>query len=245
MSDAIVRFEGVSKKYRRFTARPFLLRNLLLALVGRAPKPEVFWPLKELDVELLVGETVGIVGLNGTGKSTLLKIIAGGCKQTSGTVAVRGRVAPVLSLGLGFQPDMTGRECIVLNARLLGFTASEIRAKMRDIVEFAELDKFLDTPSRYYSSGMLARLGFSVAMHTDPDLMLIDETLAVGDHMFQEKCIARIEQLRAAGTTIVVVSHSTDELVRMCTRVLWLEDGKIALDGPAAQVCEAYLRGRG
>ena len=242
MSEAIVRFEGISKKYRRFKVRPFLLRNALLRLVGRAPKREVFWPLDDLHFELFVGETVGIVGLNGTGKSTLLKIIAGGCVQTAGTVGVRGRVAPVLSLGLGFQPDMTGRECIVHNARLLGFTAAEVDARMDEIVAFAELESFLETPSRFYSSGMLARLGFAVAMHTDPDLMLIDEVLAVGDHTFQEKCIGRIEQLRASGTTIVLVSHSIELVKRICTRVLWLDHGKIVRDGPATEVCDAYLR---
>ena len=243
--EPIVRFDGVSKMFRRHRVRPFLLRNVLLRALGRATEPDRLWPIDDVSFELQRGEAVGIVGLNGTGKSTLLKLIAGGCIATSGRIAVRGRIAPILSLGLGFHPDMTGRECLELNARLLGYTKAELRARHDEIVAFAELENALDTPTRFYSSGMQARLGFSIALHVDPDLMLLDEVLAVGDHAFRAKCFDRIEQLRARGTTFVIVSHVTEALERACTRVMWLRRGKIALDGSPAEVCAAYLAERG
>lgn len=239
--EVILRVEKVGKAFRRFEHQPFLLRNLLLRLIGRAKKPKEFWPLKDVSFEIRRGETIGVVGHNGAGKSTLLRIIAGACFPTRGRISVRGRIAPLLALGTGFHGDMTGRECIEINATTLGLTKREIAERLADIVDFAELGDFLDTPMRFYSSGMIARLGFAVAVHTNPDLLLVDEVLSVGDHAFQQKCMARIEELRAAGTTILFVSHSTESVRQLCSRALWLADGHLIADGTPAQIIDRYL----
>jgi len=213
----IVKLEAVGKAFRRFERQPFLLRNLMLRIVGRAQRPKEFWPLRGVSFEIRRGETVGLVGQNGSGKSTLLRLIAGACFPTEGQISVRGRIAPLLSLGAGFLPDMTGRECV-------------------------EINDFIETPVRYYSSGMMARLGFSVAVHTNPDLLLVDEVLAVGDHLFQQKCIARIQELRDGGTTIMFVSHDAETVRRLCDRVLWLRDGHLVRDGAPGATLDEYLQ---
>jgi ABC-type polysaccharide/polyol phosphate transport system ATPase subunit len=238
-----VRLRDVGKALRRFEHQPFLLRNLLLRLTGRAQPQKEFWPLRHVSFDIRRGETVGVVGQNGSGKSTLLRLIAGAAYPTEGHVAVRGRIAPLLALGAGFQPDMTGRECIEINATALGLSRGEIKARLDDIVAFAELADFIDTPVRYYSSGMLARLGFSVAVHTDPDLLLVDEVLAVGDHAFQAKCIARIEAMRDNGVTIFFVSHDAAIVQQLCDRVLWIKDGQLARDGHPDEVLGEYEGG--
>jgi len=241
--ELIVRLVDVGKAFRRFEQKPFLLRNIVKRLTLRMERPRDFWPLRHISFDIRRGETVGVVGHNGSGKSTLLRLIAGAAYPTEGHIAVRGRIAPLLALGAGFQPDMTGRECVEINATALGLDKREIAERLDTIVAFAELHDFIDTPVRYYSSGMLARLGFSVAVHTDPDLLLVDEVLAVGDHSFQEKCIARIEQLRNEGVTIFFVSHDGFIVKRLCDRVLWLKDGRVARDGAADVVLAAYEAG--
>ncbi len=237
----IIRFAGVGKSFRRFDYQPFLLRNLLLRITGRAHKAREFWPIRNVSFDIRRGETVGVVGQNGSGKSTLLRLMAGACYPSEGTISVRGRIAPLLALGAGFHPDMTGRECVEVNGTALGLTRSEIRDRMDQILHFAELVDFLDTPVRYYSSGMLARLGFSVAVHTDPDLLLVDEVLSVGDHAFQQKCLQRIQDIRASGTTILFVSHDADTVERLCDRVLWLREGHLLRDGNPKTVLAEYL----
>src|SRR5438552_4071549 len=172
-AELIVRVREVGKAFRRFEQKPFLLRNVLMWLTRRRQKPKEFWPLRHVSFDIHRGETIGIVGQNGSGKSTLLRLIAGAAYPTEGQIAVRGRLAPLLQLGAGFHPDMTGRECIEINATALGLSRAEIDERFDTIVAFAELHQFIDTPVRYYSSGMLARLGFAVAVHTDPDLLLI------------------------------------------------------------------------
>ena len=241
--ELIVRVRDLGKAFRRFEQQPFLLRNILMRLTGRAQPPREFWPLRHVSFEIRRGETVGVVGQNGSGKSTLLRLIAGAAYPTEGQIAVRGRIAPLLALGAGFQPDMTGRECVEINATALGLSSAEIAARLDEIVGFAELHEFIDTPVRYYSSGMLARLGFAVAVHTDPDLLLVDEVLAVGDHAFQVKCIDRIEALRKDGVTIFFVSHDAATVRRLCDRVLWLNHGALVWDGPAAAALEQYEKG--
>ncbi len=240
VGELIVRLDDVGKMFRRVEQKPFLLREIMKRLTMRTERPRDFWPLRHISFDIHRGETVGVVGQNGSGKSTLLRLIAGAAYPTEGHIAVRGRIAPLLALGAGFQPDMTGRECVEINATALGLSKREIVARLDEIVAFAELPDFIDTPVRYYSSGMLARLGFSVAVHTDPDLLLVDEVLAVGDHAFQLKCIARIEQLRNDGVTIFFVSHDDTIIKRLCERVLWLKDGRIARDGTADEVLAAY-----
>jgi ABC-type polysaccharide/polyol phosphate transport system ATPase subunit len=236
----IVKLDRVGKAFRRFEVPPFLLRNMLLRLTGRTQRPKEFWPLREVSFEIRRGETVGILGQNGSGKSTLLRLIAGAAYPTEGHIAVRGRVAPLLALGAGFHPDMTGRECVEINATALGLSQAEITARFDRIVAFAELPDFIDTPIRYYSSGMQARLGFSVAVHTEPDLLLVDEVLAVGDHAFQAKCMQRIDELHRAGTTILFVSHDAEQVRRLCHRVLFLKDGHVVYDGLAAEALARY-----
>ncbi len=237
----IVRLEDVGKHFRRFERQPFLLRTLLRRVLGRATPPKEFWPLRHVTFDIRRGETIGVAGENGSGKSTLLRLIAGACFPSEGRLAVRGRVAPLLALGAGFQPDMTGRECVEVNGIALGLSLSEIRERLASIVAFAEIGDFLDTPVRYYSSGMQARLGFAVAAHTDPDLLLVDEALAVGDQHFQAKCIARIERIKADGTTIVLVSHDLALVRRLCDRVLWLREGSLAMDGDPERVISEYI----
>ena len=238
--ELIVRVDGVGKAFRRFDQQPFLMRNMLLRLTGRAPRPREFWPLRQISFEIRRGETVGVVGQNGSGKSTLLRLIAGAAYPTEGHIAVRGRTAALLQLGAGFHPDMTGRECIEINATALGLSRAEIGERFDTMIAFAELAEFVDTPVRYYSSGMLARLGFAVAVHTDPDLLLIDEVLAVGDHAFQHKCVARIRELHVNGATILFVSHDASQVRQLCNRVLWLKDGELRLDGNPDEVLAAY-----
>jgi ABC-type polysaccharide/polyol phosphate transport system ATPase subunit len=238
----ILRVDKVGKAFRRFEHQPFLLRNLLLRLTGRAKRPSEFWPLRDISFEIGRGEAVGVIGQNGSGKSTLLRLIAGACYPTEGHIAVRGRIAPLLSLGVGFQADMTGRECVEVNATALGLSREEIDAGMDSIIQFAELGDFVETPVRFYSSGMMARLGFSVAVHATPDLLLVDEVLSVGDANFQKKCAARIEQLLAAGTTMLFVSHSTMQVKQLCARVLWLRDGRLVADGAPDAILDEYLK---
>jgi len=237
----IVRLDNVGKHFRRYERQPFLLRNLLMRLLGRAAPLKEFWPLRGISFEIRRGETIGLIGQNGSGKSTLLRLIAGACFPSEGRLAVRGRIAPLLALGAGFQPDMSGRECVEVNGIALGLSPQEIRDRMDAIIAFAELGDFLETPVRYYSSGMQARLGFAVAVHTDPDLLLVDEVLAVGDQHFQAKCIAKIERIQADGTTIFLVSHDLDTIRRLCDRVLWLRDGHIAMDGAPESVIPEYV----
>lgn len=237
----IVRFADVGKSYRRYDYQPFLLRNLARRLTGRAVAPREFWPLRHVSFDIQSGETVGVIGQNGSGKSTLLRLVAGASYPTEGRVSVRGRIAPLLALGAGFHPDMTGRECVEVNGTALGLSRAEIRDRMQDILEFAEIGDFLDMPVRYYSSGMLARLGFSVAVHTDPDLLLVDEVLAVGDHAFHQKCIARIHAIQRAGTTILFVSHDESTVRELCDRAIWLCEGRLRSDGPAQAVVADYL----
>ena len=239
--DVILRFDDVGKSFRRFDYQPFLLRNLLHRVAGRANAPREFWPLRHVSFDIRSGETVGVVGRNGAGKSTLLRLIAGACYPTEGRVSVRGRIAPLLALGAGFHPDMTGRECVEVNATALGLNRHEIQDRMEDILAFAEIGDFLDMPVRYYSSGMLARLGFSVAIHTDPDLLLVDEVLAVGDHAFHQKCIAKFHEIQRAGTTILFVSHEEGAVRELCERAIWLCQGELRSDGPADKVVSDYI----
>ncbi len=237
----IVRFAEVGKTFRRFELQPFLLRNLMRRLTGRVEPPKEFWPLRHINFEIRRGETVGVLGSNGSGKSTLLRLIAGACYPTEGRISVRGRIAPLLALGAGFHPDMTGRECVEVNGTALGLSAHEIQDRMDAILHFADLIDFLDTPVRYYSSGMLARLGFAVAVHTDPDLLLVDEVLAVGDLAFQQKCIARIHEIQRSGTTILFVSHDPSTVRQLCDRVLWLRDGQLIRDGLPDPILAEYI----
>ena len=198
------------------------------------------WALRDVSLEVGQGEVVGIIGRNGSGKSTLLRVIARVLRPTSGRVWVRGRVAPLLELGGGFHPELTGRENIFLNATLLGHTRREVEARFDWIVDFAELRDFIDAPLRTYSTGMVARLGFAVATAWEPEILLVDEVLAVGDQAFQKKCQARMEAFRACGTTILLVSHNLEMVRKMCQRAIWLEHGQIQAVGSPDEVISFY-----
>lgn len=187
------------------------------------------------------GETVGVIGTNGSGKSTILKLITGVIRPTSGTVTVNGRISPLLELGAGFHPDFSGRENVFLNGLLLGMKRREIESAFDRIVEFSEIGPFIDQPAKTYSSGMYTRLAFSVAVHADPDILIIDEVLAVGDHEFQAKCLERVAQLREEGKTILFVSHDHKSVRSIADRVIWIDKGVKRLDGPPDEVIAAYL----
>jgi ABC-2 type transport system ATP-binding protein len=202
-----------------------------------------FHALRDLSINVEHGETVALLGLNGSGKSTLLKHISGVMLPDSGTVLTGGRVAGLIEVGAGFHPDLSGRDNVYLNGAILGMTEAEIKDKFESIVEFAEIGEFIDTEVKFYSSGMYLRLAFSVAVHTDPDVFLVDEILAVGDEPFQKKCLAKIKELAAAGKTLIVVSHDLDLVAHVCERGVLLEHGSVVMDGPVDEVI-GRLRGR-
>ncbi|MFZ5916641.1 MAG: ABC transporter ATP-binding protein [Chloroflexota bacterium] len=243
MTQAAVRFEGVSKRFliRRDRPRSFQELALNLLHLKRGGRRQEFWALQNVDLEILRGQTVGLVGPNGAGKSTVLKLISRIIEPTAGKILVHGRVGALLELGTGFHPDLTGRENIYLNGSILGLSRAEIRRRLDAIVAFAELDPFVDAPVKLYSSGMYMRLGFAVAVHTDPEVMLVDEVLAVGDAAFQRKCLEHISRLSQQGVTIVLVSHDLDSVRRVCRRAIWLEKGRIVADGMSEAVVQQYL----
>ena len=197
--------------------------------------------LHDLNLTVAPGDAIGVIGQNGAGKTTLLRVVSRVLQPTSGRVRVRGRVAPILDLVGAFHPELTGRENIFLNGTLLGLSRREIAARLDDIVQFAELDGFIDAPMRTYSSGMIARLGFAVASDVDPDILVIDEALGVGDERFQLKCAARLDRFRERGTTLLLVSHDMHSITRLCTQAVWIEHGRARMQGSAAEVVAAYL----
>ncbi|GAB3656414.1 ABC transporter ATP-binding protein [Nocardioides korecus] len=206
------------------------LKQIAVAAARRLPNSETFQAVNDVSFEVEQGESVGLMGLNGSGKSTLLKVINGVMRPDSGQVRTRGRVAGLIATGAGFHPQMTGRENLYLNAAILGMSENETNGKFEEIVEFAGIGKFLDIPVSHYSSGMYARLGFSIAVHVDADVFLADEVLAVGDRPFKKKCMAKMQEIRAQGTTIFYVSHATASVKAMCDRVLVLESGHLNYD---------------
>jgi ABC-type polysaccharide/polyol phosphate transport system ATPase subunit len=201
---------------------------------------EEFFALTEVSFSVEKGEVFGIVGLNGSGKSTILKIISGILKPTSGSVSVKGSVSPLIELGAGFDTELTARENIFLNAYTLGYDKAFIKSNFDEIVEFSELHEFIDVPIKNFSSGMIARLAFAIATVTKPEILIVDEVLSVGDYLFQQKCEARINALMSGGTTVLLVSHSIEQIRELCTRAVWLEHGSVKLLGDVAEVCGAY-----
>jgi len=200
-----------------------------------------FWALRDVSFEVAQGETLGIIGPNGAGKSTLLKILCGVTEQTRGNITIKGRVAPLIEVGAGFHPELTGRENIYLNAAIMGMSKEEIRRKFDEIVAFSGLERFLDTPVKRYSSGMYVRLGFSVAAHIEPDVLLVDEVLSVGDYQFQRKCVNQIAHLQQQGVTVVFVSHQLVTVGSFCNRAIYLENGGIVAEGETSDVIATYL----
>ena len=239
---ATVRFDNVSKKFTLRHERSRSFQEAALAFLrGRDSSREELWALKDVSFAVERGKTVGIIGPNGSGKSTVLKLITRILEPTSGQVVVQGRVSALIELGAGFHPDLTGRENVYLNGSLLGFGRNEMKAKFDKIVEFSELEKFIDVPIKHYSSGMHMRLGFAVAIHVDPDILLIDEILAVGDQAFQNKCLAKIGELKSQGVTILFVSHDLEAVRNLCPSAIWLENGVIQERGTTDRVIDSYL----
>ena len=214
-----------SKRYQR------TLKQTAVAKMRGRKTMDTFWALQDVTFQVQQGEAIGLMGLNGSGKSTLLKHIMGVMKPTSGRVRTRGRVSGLIATGAGFHPQLTGRDNVFLNAAILGMSEKETKARFDDIVEFADIGRFLDTPVGHYSSGMFARLGFAVAVHTDSDIFLVDEVLAVGDKPFKKKCIEKMEEIRKEGRTLFYVSHAPGSVRRMCDRVIVLENGRVGFDG--------------
>jgi ABC-type polysaccharide/polyol phosphate transport system ATPase subunit len=234
----LIEFDCVSKSFTQ-TGEPKLLRSHLRDF-WRGGRKEVFHALKNVSFTVDHGECIAVVGRNGAGKSTLLSLVAGLCPPSEGRVTVNGRVAALLQLGSGFHPDLTGMENIQLNAALLGLSRQRTKEVLDSIVEFTEIGAFLNEPLRTYSSGMVLRLGFAVAIHVDADILIIDEVLTVGDREFQVKCLDKITEHKRAGKTLLFVSHGPDMVRQFCERALWLDHGEVMLNGPAKDVLEAY-----
>lgn len=233
-----IEFRDVSKFFYRHAGRA-LLRSHIEHWFRRTARDK-FYALRGVSFRIAPGESVGLIGTNGAGKSTLLSLIAGLADPDEGSIAVDGRVGALLQLGAGFHPDLTGLENVYLNAALMGFTRRRIQELFETVVEFAGVGEFIDEPLRTYSSGMVMRLAFSVAVHMDPDILIIDEVLSVGDHAFQAKCTERIRGFKRAGKTLLCVSHSGSAVEDLCERALWLDHGELVMDGPASEVVDAY-----
>ena len=236
----MIQAKNVSMCYRMTYDKVQSVKEYLVQLLQRKIKYEEFWALKDVSFQVDRGEVLGIIGHNGAGKSTLLKVISGILKPTDGQIAVHGTVVPMLELGSGFDFDLTGRENIFLNGAILGYSEDFLKSKYDEIVAFSELGSFIDVPLRNYSSGMVVRLAFSVATVVDPDILIVDEILAVGDADFQAKSKARMLELMGGGTTVLFVSHSLDQIREMCDRVLWLDHGQIKMLGETKTVCDEY-----
>src|SRR3974390_268716 len=248
MSHLTIQVENLSKSYRlgrreRYLALRDVLTNALTAplrLLQRGPAAELIWALRDVNLEVHQGEILGIVGRNGAGKSTLLKVLTRITKPTSGRARIWGRVGSLLEVGTGFHPELTGRENIFMSGSILGMKKSEIQSKFDQIVTFAGVEKFLDTPAKHYSSGMYTRLGFAVAAHLEPEVLLVDEVLAVGDIEFQKKCLGKMKEVSQGGRTVVLVSHQMNQIRRLCDKVLWMDYGQVRMLGPTAEVVGAY-----
>ncbi|CAN5736494.1 ABC transporter ATP-binding protein [soil metagenome] len=238
MTSAVV-VDGVSKRFRLSHNRHSSLKERVIHF-GRRRPPEEFWALRDVGFEVAEGETMGLLGHNGSGKSTLLKCVAGILQPTSGEIVTRGRVASLLELGAGFHPDLTGRENVFLNAQILGLKNRDIQRRFDEIVAFAELEQFIDQQVKHYSSGMYIRLGFAVATNVDPDLLLVDEVLSVGDESFQRKCIERVRQFQNDGRTIVFVTHAADLVRQLCDRAVVLHHGEVVDIGPPGEAIRSF-----
>jgi lipopolysaccharide transport system ATP-binding protein len=237
-SDAAIRVSALGKRYQLGEERP--LTGLLRGLAGR-PAPDELWALRDVSFEVARGEAIGIVGRNGAGKSTLLKILARITEPTTGRAELNGRVGSLLEVGTGFHPELTGRENVYLNGAILGLRRREIAARFDEIVDFSGVERFLDTPVKRYSSGMRVRLAFAVAAHLEPEILIVDEVLAVGDAEFQNRCLGKMSDVAGHGRTVVFVSHHLAALRALCSRAIWLEDGRISAEGEVGPVVDAYL----
>jgi ABC-2 type transport system ATP-binding protein len=243
MNDLNIKITDVSLKYRLAKERPKTLQEYIVQrLKGKRLDYEDFWALRDINLEIRKGETLGLIGPNGAGKSTLLKVIAGILIPVVGNVTVKGKIAPLIELGSGFNMELTGKENIYLNSSILGLSRKEIDVRFDRILGFSELGDFIYSPLRTYSSGMVARLGFSIATEVDPDILIIDEILSVGDEHFRKKCDERILSFKKKGVTILFVSHSMSDITRLCNRAICLKHGQIIFEGSSADAADYYLK---
>ncbi|HTW08648.1 MAG TPA: ABC transporter ATP-binding protein [Acidimicrobiales bacterium] len=238
MGAPVVVVDHVSKKYRLYRERNATLKGAVMR--RRRARVDIFWALDDISFEVYQGSTTGLIGENGSGKSTMLKCLAKILKPDGGSVTTTGKLSALLELGAGFHPELTGRENVFLNGAILGLKTKELQARFDSIVDFAGIGRFIDEPVKNYSSGMYVRLGFSVAINVEPDVLLVDEVLAVGDEAFQRKCLERFAELKANGKTVIIVSHSMQSVVTMCDHAIWFKKGKKMADGNPRDVVEAY-----
>jgi ABC-2 type transport system ATP-binding protein len=238
MAEPAVSVESVWKSYRLYHEKNQYLKAAILK--GRRARYEEFWALKDLSLEVPIGSTFGVIGANGSGKSTLLKCLAGILEPEQGSLAVNGRISALLELGAGFHPELSGRENVFLNGAILGLSKKDVSARFDDIVGFAGLEEFIDTPVKNYSSGMYVRLGFAVAANVDPEVLLVDEVLSVGDESFQRRCAEKIDEFRRGGRTIVFVSHGLTQVGQLCEQAAWIDKGVLREVGPADEVIMSY-----
>jgi lipopolysaccharide transport system ATP-binding protein len=241
MSSPVIRVQNVTQRFRLIQERPDSLRELFSKAFRHNSQYHDFDALQNVTFDVREGEMVGIVGRNGSGKSTLLKVVAGVYKPTFGSVEVKGTLAPLIELGAGFHGELTGRENVLMNGLLMGFSKREMQYREASILEFAEIGDFIDAPVKQYSSGMYMRLAFAVATEVDPDILVVDEILAVGDEPFQRKCFERIERFRRSGKTILFVTHNMPQVVEHCDRAIYLDSGKVMADGKPERIVDLYF----
>lgn len=240
MGETIITVENVSMKFNLAKERVDNIKEYIIRSIKGKLEQDEFWALKDISFTVERGDAVGLIGLNGSGKSTMLKIIARVLKPTKGKVTVNGKVAPLIELNAGFDMDLTGRENVYLNGAILGRSRKTSDLLMTDIVEFSELEEFMDVPMKNYSSGMVSRLAFAIATAEYADVLIVDEVLAVGDYKFQDKCIDRIKKMMEKGTTVFFVSHDIEQVEDICNKVVWLKDGTLHMQGKTKEVCNIY-----
>ena len=238
--ETIINVEHVSMRFNLSSEKFDSFKEYVIKSLKKQVSYDEFWALKDVSFEVKRGDSLGLIGLNGSGKSTMLKTIAGVLKPTKGTVTVGGNIAPLIELGAGFDMDLTARENVFLNVALLGYNRAQMEAQYEDIVEFSELRDFMDVPVKNFSSGMVSRLAFAIATIGIPDILIVDEVLSVGDFRFQEKCEARIQNMKDQGTTILFVSHSIEQVKKICNKVVWLDHGVLKMFGDAQEICSIY-----
>lgn len=241
LGETVIKVQNVGMEFNLSQEKVDNLKEYFIKFIKRELNFQSFWALKNISFEAEKGDKIGFVGLNGAGKSTLLKLIAGVMKPKEGNIQVKGRISPLLEIGAGFDPDYTGRENIFLNGALLGYSKEFLESKFDEIVEFSEIGDFIDVPLKNYSSGMRARLGFSIATMVNPQILILDEVLSVGDLGFQEKSEKKMNSLLNSGATVLFVSHSPQQVKRLCNKAIWLEKGKIIKQGPADEICDMYM----
>ena len=242
MDEKIIEVNNVSMMFNKSKERIDNVKEYFIRFIKRQIMIEEFWALKNVSFDVKKGEFLGIVGLNGSGKSTLLKLISGVMKPTNGNINVKGTIAPLIELGAGFDMNLSARENVFLNGAVLGFSRKEMQKKFEWIIDFAELWDFVDSPIKNYSSGMIARLGFSIATASNPDILIVDEILGVGDFKFQQKCHRRMNEIIESGATVLFVSHSINQIKELCSRVVWLNNGELIDIGDTQRICEKYIK---